>query len=159
MWSAKPEGIRPQTYYLPTLRRHAVPRPFPPGKSDQCLIQLTPTYKPLVRRQPITTGTVKQWSVEVEWALIVFQDNWLGDVFGGLQWRHLGSHSVCHRLHKVLWECCPHQEGSLLPQQQTMDEQGHRSPVEPEEESFHGRGQWGHTEGNPERNEEGTEKG
>lgn len=70
MRSAKPEGIRPQTYYLPTLRRHAVPQPFPPGKSDQCLIQLTPTYKPLVRRQPITTGTVKQWSVEVEWALI-----------------------------------------------------------------------------------------
>lgn len=42
----------------------------PHGKSDHCLIQLTPTYKPVVRRQSITTGTVQQWSVEAEEALM-----------------------------------------------------------------------------------------
>ena len=42
---------------------------------------------------------------------------------------------------KFCEECCPHQEGSLLPQQQTLDQQGHQSPVEPEEESLHGRRQ------------------
>ena len=45
-------------------------QPSPLGKSDHCLIQLTPIYKPLVRRQPITTRTVQQWSVEAEEALV-----------------------------------------------------------------------------------------
>lgn len=42
---------------------------LPLGKSDHCLIQLTPTYKPVVRRQSITARTVQHWSVEAEEAL------------------------------------------------------------------------------------------
>ena len=38
----------------------------PLGGSDHNLIRLVPTYKPVVRRQPATTRTVQQWSVEVE---------------------------------------------------------------------------------------------
>ncbi|KAJ8389501.1 hypothetical protein AAFF_G00118910 [Aldrovandia affinis] len=40
---------------------------FPPlGTSDHNLIRLVPTYKPVVRRQPVTTRTVQLWSGEVE---------------------------------------------------------------------------------------------
>ena len=55
----------------------------PLGKSDHRLIQLTPTYKPIVRRQPSSTRTLLQWSGETEESLML-QDNRLGDVSGGL---------------------------------------------------------------------------
>ena len=63
----------------------------PLGKSDHCLIQLSPIYKPLVRRQPITTRTVQQWSVEAEEALMecyrttdweMFQEDYGDDIEG-----------------------------------------------------------------------------
>ncbi|KAJ8388031.1 hypothetical protein AAFF_G00148220 [Aldrovandia affinis] len=38
----------------------------PLGTSDHNLIHLVPTYKPVVRRQPVTTRTVQLWSGEVE---------------------------------------------------------------------------------------------
>lgn len=44
--------------------------PLPPlGKSDHNLVQLQPTYIPLVKMLPITTRQVRRWSPEVEESL------------------------------------------------------------------------------------------
>lgn len=37
--------------------------------AHHCLMQLSPVYKPVVRRQSITSRTVQQWTVEAEEAL------------------------------------------------------------------------------------------
>lgn len=39
---------------------------LPLGKSDHNLVYLQPRYTPLVRRQPITTLTVRKWTPEAE---------------------------------------------------------------------------------------------
>lgn len=51
---------------------------LPLGKSDHNLVHLQPRYTPLVRRQPITTRTVRRWTPEAEEAL--------RDCFGCTDW-------------------------------------------------------------------------
>ena len=36
----------------------------PLGRSDHNLVRLSPTYRPIVQRQPVTTRTVRRWSQE-----------------------------------------------------------------------------------------------
>ena len=44
--------------------------PLPPlGKSDHNLVHLQPLYTPLVKKQPVTTRTIRRWSPDMESAL------------------------------------------------------------------------------------------
>ena len=113
------------------------------------MIQLSPIYKPLVRRQPITTRTVQQWSVEAEEALMecyrttdweMFQEDY-GDDIEGLTQCVTDYIKFCEEsvvpTKKV--RCFPNSKPWI-----NRDIKVVKKPVVREEESLHGRRQSGH---------------